>query len=141
MPGKILVRFAPPLLPLSRLAASLVALSLFVGACETGITDPEDVIFPASNVSYSRHVQPLFDLGCAFSGCHSGADQAGGLSLASYFDVIQETGLVLPGDSSRSVLVQIVREKLPHSPLIRSIIDQDQARGIAVWVHEGASNN
>lgn len=119
----------------------LLLLTLLLLACDTGPTQPEDIIFPASDVSYARHVQPLFDLGCSFSGCHNGDDRAGSLSLASYFDLIGRPGVVVPSDSARSLLVQIVRERSPHTYQISSIITSDQARGIAVWVEEGASNN
>ena len=114
---------------------------LMIASCDTGPTNPEDVVFPDSNVSYSRHVQPLFDVGCNFSGCHNSGSRAGGLSLASYFDLINKPGVILPGDSARSLLVQIIRERQPHTFSISSIVTNEQARGVAVWVEEGASNN
>ena len=116
-------------------------MTLLVVACDSGPSDPGDVLFPDTGVSYRRHVQPLFDVGCNFSGCHNNIDRAGNLSLDSYFDVINRPGVVVPGDSTHSLLVQVVRERQPHTFDISSIITSDQARGIAVWVQEGASNN
>lgn len=110
-------------------------------ACDTGISQPEDVVFPESNVSYSRHVQPLFDVGCSFSGCHNSNDRAGNLSLASYFDVIVRAGMIIPGDSARSLLVQVTSGRQPHSTNLSYIISSAHARGVAVWVEEGALNN
>lgn len=120
---------------------SALTLILSLMACDSGPSEPGDVIFPDTGVSYRRHVQPLFDVGCNFNGCHNSTDRAGNLSLESYFDVINKPGVVVPGDSAHSLLVQVVRERQQHTFSISSIITSDQARGIAVWVEEGASNN
>ena len=122
-------------------ALAAFALLLLLAACESGPSEPGDVVFPESDVSYSRHVEPLFDVGCTFSGCHNSTDRAGNLSLASYLDVINKPGVVVAGDSTHSLLVQVVRERQPHTFSISSIITPQQARGIAVWVQEGALNN
>ena len=120
---------------------SFVLLGIGMIGCDTGATEPDDIVFPASDVSYSRHVQPLFDLGCSYSGCHNSTDRADGLSLASYVELFSRPGLVLPGDSASSLLVQITSGRQPHTYPISEVITPDQARGIAVWVEEGASNN
>ncbi|MBF8247968.1 MAG: hypothetical protein HW374_768, partial [Bacteroidetes bacterium] len=63
------------------LAQILVSLS----SCKDTLTDPDqpiNVVFPDSNVSYSQHVEPLFQQGCAFGQCH-GSASAGGLNLES----------------------------------------------------------
>lgn len=121
----------------------LAAATAFVGACNEGaITNPGQIIFPESGVSFGRQVLPLFELGCNQSGCHNEIDQAGGVSLASYFDLFRRPGLVLPGDSAGSVLGQIAGERLPHLEVpISLIINQNQRHGIQVWIQEGASNN
>lgn len=121
----------------------LTAATAFASACNEGaITDPGQIVFPESGVSFGRQVMPLFDLGCNHSGCHNEIDQAGGVSLASYFDLFRRPGLVLPGDSTGSVLGQIVGERLPHLEVpIPLIINHNQRRGIQVWIQEGASNN
>ena len=122
-------------------ASLLIAGLLSAAGCDTGATEPEDIIFPASEVSYGRHVRPLFDLGCNFSGCHNGIDRAGRLSLESYIDLFERPGLVLPNDSAKSLLVQVIGSRQPHTYPINEIITPDQARGVAVWIEEGASNN
>jgi hypothetical protein len=122
--------------------AFMVAVVLSLPSCDKGtITDPQDIVFPDSGVSYHHDVQPLFDLSCAFSGCHDEYSRAGGLSLRSYSDVISRTGLVLPGDSTGSVLRQIVRGVLPHTYPITALVNENQIHGIAVWIQEGAHNN
>ena len=130
---------------LSRYIPLLIAIiaPLILVSCDSGtITQPSQVIFPDSAVSFGRHVLPLFELGCAGSGCHNELDQAGDLSLVSYFDLFRRPGIVRPGDSASSVLGQIVSGRLPHieAPISR-IINQNQRRGILIWLQEGASNN
>lgn len=118
-----------------------MAIALGTIGCDTGATEPQDIVFPASDVSYGRHVQPLFDLGCNFSGCHNSIDRAGNLSLTTYIDLFSRSGLVRPGDSAKSLLVQVISSRQPHTYPIREIITAEQARGVAVWVEEGALNN
>ncbi len=128
--------------------ASLLSLCLLLGGilllcsgCDTGVTDPEDIVFPDSDVSYRSHVQPLLELGCSFGGCHNSIDKAGNLSLENYIDLFNRPGLVLPGDSARSLLVQVTSGRQPHVVTVSELITTEQARGLALWVEEGASNN
>ena len=46
-----------------RWGAGVILVVFGVLGCDTGATEPQDIVFPDSGVSYSRHVQPLFDLG------------------------------------------------------------------------------
>ncbi len=120
-----------------------VGISLVLGGCGSDmITDPSQVVFPESNVSFGRHVLPVLELGCTDSGCHNEFDRAGNVSLKSYFDLFSRPGLVRPGDSTTSVLAQIVGGRLPHfeAPIAR-ILNANQRRGIQIWIQEGASNN
>ena len=118
-----------------------LTLALMIIACDSGPTHPEDVVFPESDVSYRTHVQPLFDVGCNFSGCHNTIDRAGNVSLASYFDLLNTPGLVVPGEPGSSLLIQTLRGQQPHTFSIQSIVDENQVEGVATWVEEGASNN
>ena len=118
----------------------LLTVILF-SACSTGISEPQDIVFPESDVSYRLHVQPLFDISCSFSGCHDGVTRAGNLALRSYFDLLDRPGMVRPGDSTHSLLVQVTSRRQPHTAPISRLILPEQARGIAIWVQEGASNN
>ena len=120
-----------------------IVTPLILASCDSGaITSPEQVIFPDSAVSFGRHVLPLFELGCAASGCHNEIDRAGDLSLVSYFDLFRRPGIVRPGDSASSVLGQIVGGRLPHIQVpISLLINANQRRGIQIWIQEGASNN
>ncbi|MBS1914273.1 MAG: hypothetical protein JST22_19950 [Bacteroidetes bacterium] len=117
-------------------------LTLALAACDTGITSPGAIVFPGSNVSFGRHVQPLLEYGCAYSGCHNDVDRAGDIYVTSYIGLFQTPGVVHPGDSTSSLLWQIVTQRLPHRDvLIGNLVSPAQAHGIAVWIQEGASNN
>ncbi|HVZ39037.1 MAG TPA: hypothetical protein VHI13_07150 [Candidatus Kapabacteria bacterium] len=120
----------------------LLALPPLLAACDTGITSPGSITFPQSNVSFGRHVQPLLEYGCAYSGCHNDVDRAGDIYVTSYIGLFQTPGIVHPGDSTSSILWQIVTQRLPHRDvLIGNLVSPAQAHGIAVWIQEGASNN
>lgn len=119
----------------------ILLTGILFSACSSGISEPQDIVFPESDVSYRLHVQPLFDISCGFSGCHDGVTRAGNLALRSYFDLLDRPGMVRPGDSTHSLLVQVISQRQPHTAPISRLILPEQARGIAVWVQEGASNN
>ncbi len=119
----------------------LLLFSLLLTSCSTGVDEPQDIVFPTSNVSYRTHVQPLFDVSCNFSGCHDNTTKAGNLALLSYFNLLDRPGLISPGDSSRSLLVQVTSQRQPHFVPMSRLIFPEQALGIATWVQEGASNN
>lgn len=103
----------------------------------TGITQPQDVVFPDSNVRFQQHVLPLLQLGCAFNGCHAYGSR---IPLDSYFSLYQTPGLVIPGKPESSVLVQVIQGILPHTFPLQSI-NANHKKGMATWVREGANNN
>jgi hypothetical protein len=120
----------------------ILTAAVFAGCSEGIVTNPNDIVFPSSDVSYARNVQPLFDLSCSLSGCHDSYTRGGGLSLGSYFDLIDRPGIVVPGDSARSLLVQVMSGRQIHAAYPMSkLINDNQQHGVAVWVQEGASNN
>lgn len=105
------------------------------------LTDPKQIVFPDSNVSYQRHVQPLLNLSCTYSGCHSSESRAAGLALTSYMEFIDEPGLIIAGNPESSVLAQIFDNKLPHSATFQDRITRNHIDGIKKWIKEGALNN
>lgn len=117
-----------------------------LSSCKDSITDsdqPINLVFPDSNVSYSQHVEPLFQQGCAFGQCH-GSSTAGGLNLESpsYSKLISRPGLVVSRESNNSLLVQRLDGRLqPRMPLNRTPLNQNQINGIKKWIDEGAANN
>jgi hypothetical protein len=99
----------------------------------------ENVVFPASKVDFTSHVQPFLKYNCAYSGCHSSYSKAGGLSMDDYFSIMSFPGLVIPENPNFSTLNQILENTLPHPTLFyRGHITQNQITGIRTWVAEGA---
>ena len=133
-------RIRTPFVPAFALATLLLAGSLL--SCGDDIlTDPKQVVFPDTNVSYQQHVQPFFNLTCTYSGCHSSDSRAGNLALTTYMEFIDSPGLIIEGDPESSVLVQVLEGRLPHSVSFQERITQNHKDGIRQWIKEGAQNN
>lgn len=127
----------------NRILLPLLIPFLFAAACDTSPTaGVPAIVFPDRNVSYSAHVQPLFDASCATSGCHDEFTQAGALQLRTYFDLFRQPGIVRGGDSLNSVMSQILSNRIPHiSAPITLLTNLNQRNGVSVWIQEGALNN
>ena len=102
-------------------------------------TATSDIVFPDSNISYARYVQPLFYQKCALVGCHDDESMAGGLSLTSYTALTAQPGVVIPKNSTNSLLAQIIDGRAPHTIVIT--LTANQIKGIKKWIDEGALNN
>ncbi|MBM2841860.1 MAG: hypothetical protein HW412_2388 [Bacteroidetes bacterium] len=133
------------------LIAILIAmtLSMAILACKddnpTGEDgSPSNVIFPNSNVSYSQHVQVLFNQACAFSGCHSGSEPSDRIRLDSYENLmfgVSGIHVVVPGSPETSTLVSRIQGLPPRMPPSGNLLNLNQITGIRVWIGEGARRN
>jgi len=134
-------------LTLSALALACGAFILCLGSCKDQITDPNTnpIVFPSSNISYSQHVDPLFQQRCALSGCHAGSSAQAGLDLLtpSYSNLMNhQPKLVNPGASANSLLAQRIDGRLaPQMPYMAQPLNANQIAGIKKWIDEGAKNN
>lgn len=138
MKMKVIERFKK----LSREIAFVAALCAVSVACDDNlVSNPEDIVFPADNVSYADHVQPLFNVGCNFSGCHSDASQAGFIRLTSWTYLFDTPGMVIPGKPNNSSLYQVVSGDLAHVASFQARINDNHIQGIFTWIEEGAKNN
>jgi hypothetical protein len=128
--------------------ASLTLGSLLeIQSCKDTINEPNqpiNIVFPDSNVSFSQHVEPLFQQGCVFSSCH-GTASAGGLNLEApaYSKLMNhQPRLVVSMSSDNSLLVQRLDGRVqPQMPLNRTPLNSNQIKGIRRWIDEGALNN
>lgn len=102
---------------------------------------PSDIVFPDSNISYARYVQPLFYQKCALVGCHDDESMAGGLSLTSYTALTAQPGIVIPKNSTNSLLAQKIDGRAPHTVPVPITLTANQIKGIRKWIDEGALNN
>ncbi len=114
-----------------------------ISACsDNTITEPEQIIFPEKNVSYTNQVEPFFHISCTFSGCHaSDAANYGSFSMNTYFDLYARAGLIKQFDPDNSTLNMIMERKLPHYQQMRAGITENHVQGLRQWVLEGAKNN
>lgn len=98
---------------------------------------------PASNVSYSQHIQPLFNLNCNTSGCHDDASRAGNISLTTCANTTADPSIVFPGEPDNSRLVWAVEGigNFPMPPPGYPQLTSNQISGIRTWISEGAECN
>jgi hypothetical protein len=108
----------------------------------TDLGSPSNVVFPLTNVSYSQHVQVLFNQTCTLSGCHDDG-QTLRVRLTSYGNVyFAQPQIVVEGAPESSVLVLRIQGNLgERMPVNRNPLNQNQINGIRTWIAEGARNN
>ncbi len=120
---------------------------MICASCEDALVGvrPSDVVFPDSGVSYSRHVEVLFQQSCAAPQCHGGSTPAGELNLESpsYRALLDHRPrLVLSGDGANSLIVlRLTGEVGERMPLRLTPLNNNQVKGIMRWIDEGAVNN
>lgn len=130
-----------------KLGILLLGSALGLSSCKDQIanSDSNPVVFPTSNVSFSQHVQPLFNSRCAFAGCHAGSNPAGALDLSSpaYNSLMNhQPRLVIAGVSSSSLLIERLDGRIaPQMPFNATPINANQLAGVKKWIDEGAKNN
>jgi hypothetical protein len=130
----------------SVLILALVVLFLVI-SCKDELTGVDDslIVFPAANVSFGRHVEPLFQQRCGVSGCHAGSSPAARLNLQtpSYSNLMNhQPRLVVAGAGNNSLLIQRLDGRIqPQMPLRGNPLNQNQLDGIKKWIDEGALNH
>ena len=132
---------------------SIVLIVLILGfigifiSCEdtttNSISDIDKIIFPESNINYLETIQPLFNIGCATSGCHDVKTKASELDLSSYESLMQRFyDVVLAGDTARSRLIWRIEGQLGVLPMPpQRSLTKNQIRGFKTWIMEGAKRN
>ncbi len=125
----------------------LFGLAFWITACSDEVApdegSPSDVVFPASEVRYSVHVQTLFNQTCALAGCHDNGPHESPLRLTSYGNaVFGVPGIVVEGQPEQSILVLRIEGRIgQRMPLNRNPLNQNQINGIRTWIAEGARDN
>lgn len=122
----------------------LLILTLILFSC-TGkqITDPSQIVFPATNVSFTQHVQPFMLYYCSFSGCHSEVSSSTQRVMKDYYSFFDtyNLGLVIPYKPDNSRLIQIIDNFGLHIPMLYLNITDAHKKGMRQWVLEGAKYN
>lgn len=116
---------------------------LLIQSCDDTLTstDVNNIVMPDSNVSYARHIAPVFEVKCV--PCHNNnGRQEAGLDLSSWTGITADPSIVARGSDSTSILVWTI-EGFPPYPLMPPtgrMID-NHINGIRTWIREGALNN
>jgi mono/diheme cytochrome c family protein len=93
-----------------------------------------------AGVSYSTNIKPIFEGGC--TECHGGGQTKAGLDMTTYDGLIAGSfngAVIVPGNSTESLLVQLVSEgKMPKRG---AKLTPEQVQVISDWISAGALNN
>jgi len=120
---------------------SLIALSGLAG-CLLGaaVLASSQSTRPGPLVDFERQVHPIIEASC--SECHSQERRKGGLSLATYSDVLdggRSGAVVRPGNSAGSLLVhRLMGETEPQMPKDELPLDAASIALIRLWIDQGA---
>ena len=139
----------------AKMKTRLVPLILIIGfgmyagyviSCKDTTTSPsQEIVFPGSNVSFNNHVAPLLQQKCAVPLCHDQNTKASNLDLSFYNSYAQliDRGMVVPGNSSLSPLIEHINGQLSLMPPSQSgiTLTPNQKTGLKTWVDEGAKRN
>lgn len=125
---------------------AVLYLLILTSGCDDTITvvDVDNRIIPGSNVSFSEHIYPVFQVKCAFSGCHVGPNPQAGLDLTTWSTATADPSIILPGSPDLSSLVWTIEAKAgfpPMPPERYRPLTLNQIDGIKIWISEGARNN
>ncbi len=123
-----------------------ILLFLPLTGCDDTITveDVDKKVIPDSNVSFSQHIYPVFQIKCAFSGCHVGPSPQAGLDLTSWAGTTANPNIILPGNPELSSMVWTIEGLAgfpPMPPVGYRPLTINQINGIKIWIAEGARNN
>ena len=93
-----------------------------------------------ARVDYEREIKPILSENCLE--CHSQDKRKGGLSLATYGDVLdggKDGAVVRPGHSARSMMIAKVKgEQGDRMPLDELPLSDEQIALLQRWIDEGA---
>jgi len=129
------------------LSLIIISLMCLLGCDDTLTTENVDnKPIPADSVSFSQHIYPVFQVKCAFSGCHAQPNPADGIDLSTWVGVRADPNIVFPGEPDLSRLVWTIDpsvsgvSKMPPIGYAKPVTE-DQLRGIKTWIAEGALDN
>jgi len=121
----------------------IVALMVIIAqSCDDSLTstDIDNLVMPDSNVSYSRHVAPVFEVKCV--PCHNSQRSEAGLDLSSWVNATRDPTIIFPGSDSTSILVFTIERIPPYAPMPPyEWLQRNHIIGIRTWIREGAQNN
>ncbi len=123
----------------------IIITSILVSfGCDDTLTDDQinNIVMPASNVSYADHIAVVFELKCV--SCHNSSTREGGVDLSTWSAIVSDPRIVFPGSDSTSVLIWTIEYRPgfpPMPPLLYQGLIQNHIEGVKTWIREGAKNN
>lgn len=124
--------------------AALLVLVWGTWTCKDNVTGTNisNIVFPDSNVSYGKQVEPLFLAACAIPQCHTSDVRAGDLSLETYSDAMERVDIIVPKHPEISLLILWINgSRTPQMPIGLPPLNSNQIHGLSRWILEGAQNN
>jgi hypothetical protein len=121
---------------------SLACVLLIAQNCDDSLTltEVDNIVMPDSNVSYSKHVAPVFEVKCV--PCHNSQRSEAGLDLSSWVNATRDPSIIFPGSDSTSILVYSIEKIPPYAPMPPyEWLKRNHIDGIRTWIREGAKNN
>ncbi|HTR82750.1 MAG TPA: hypothetical protein VMM58_14065 [Bacteroidota bacterium] len=119
---------------------TVVAGLLFISSCKDSsnpISNLDQIVFPDTGISYQKQVQVLFNVGCAYSGCHDASDKT--LNLTVYGGWYSDPLVIIPKDTSKSRFVWNIEAKPGSAPMPPAKpLSDNQINGLKRWILEGA---
>ena len=113
-------------------------------ACDDTLTvqDVDAKVIPSSNVSFAKHIYPIFQVKCI--SCHNATNPDGGLDLTTYSTATADLNVIFPGNPDNSRIVWAVEARpgiSPMPPIGYKSFTQNQIQGLKTWIKEGALDN
>lgn len=121
---------------------SLIILVFISQSCDDSLTssDVDKIVMPDSNVSYSTHIAPVFEVKCV--PCHNSQRSEAGIDLSSWVNATRDPSIIFPGSDSTSILVYSIERFPPYAPMPpNEWLKRNHIDGIRTWIREGAKNN
>lgn len=118
-----------------RVITLLLFAAFLVQSCEYEWIVPDDPDLPEV-VSYSNNIQPLFDLSCNASGCHSSGGPAPNLTPEDSYNALINGGYVNVDDPESSIIYTSVT-----IGSMKTYAKPGDAAYILEWIEQGAQNN
>jgi len=128
----------------TKVLSTLFVLMIFFSlmGCDNTNKVLNELNFPETNVSYSQHVQLLFDLKCNYTSCHATGTTTSRLVLTSYYNATRYPGIIVSQNPDNSILNQRMESRLGRPmPPLGDPLPSNFINGVRTWVKEGAKNN
>jgi hypothetical protein len=119
-------------------------LFLFFYSCTYEKAEPVSECASLGNVSFSKHIQPIFDAHCNTGGCHSGTTPKGNLNLEASVSYAQlwrtKSGYIDTLNPALSVLYASMNSTSNPMPPSGKL-DKCAVNLVLTWIKQKAKNN